>query len=160
MPRTCGKRRRASTCRFLCDHCGEYLSKSQYARHRELFFKESSHPRVSEQGATFTAPDPFSANDSSDDEMRENATGKLYKWTAVTNIHGIFAKDCIIPFVWWEVGGGGRVGNNTSNVRTNMEPLLSAIHVYLPTHALGVSLTPASWKLRSHTNSCWPHLSI
>lgn len=70
-----------------------------------MFFKESSHPRVSEQGATFTAPDPFSANDSSDDEMRENATGKLYKWTAITNIHGIFAKDCNIPFVWWEAGG-------------------------------------------------------
>lgn len=97
MPRTCGKRRRASTCRFLCDHCGEYLSKSQYARHRELFFAESSHTRISEQGATFTAPDPFSANDSSGDEMRENATGKFYKWTTITNIHGMFAKD-YIPF--------------------------------------------------------------
>ena len=36
------------------------------------------------------------------------------------------------------------MGNNTSNVRNNMEPLLSAIHVYLPTHVLGVSLMPVS----------------
>ena len=120
MPQTCGKRRRASTCRFLCDHCGEYLSKSQYARHRELFFAESSHTRISEQGATFTAPDPFAASDSSGDEMRENATGKLYKWTTITNIYGMLAKDCYSLCVVgqrgeaFRGGWGGGVGNDTS----------------------------------------------
>ena len=94
---------------------GEYLSKSQYARHRELFFAESSHTRISEQGATFTAPDPFAASDSSGDEMRENATGKLYKWTTITNIYGMLAKDCYSLCVVGQRGeavrgGGGGVG--------------------------------------------------
>ena len=79
-----------------------------------MFFAESSHTRISEQGATFTAPDPFAASDSSGDEMRENATGKLYKWTTITNIYGMLAKDCYSLCVVGQRGeavrGGGGVG--------------------------------------------------
>ena len=79
MPRTCGKSRRPSTCRFFCEHCCDYLSKSQYARHKEMPFKESTETCNRERGKACNAPDPLTANYSSDDENmpEENLPGKL-----------------------------------------------------------------------------------
>ena len=78
MPRTCGKSRRPSTCRFFCEHCGDYLSRSQYERHKDKSFKKSIETWNRGRGEVYSPPDPLTANYSSDDEnMPEgNFTGK------------------------------------------------------------------------------------
>lgn len=67
--RVCAKSCQPSRARFLCGHCGENLSSSQFARHKGLNFKESftwSGDRVSCN--SFSVQDPFGSHCSSEDE--------------------------------------------------------------------------------------------
>ena len=67
--RVCAKSCQPSRARFLCGHCGENLSSSQFARHKGLNFKESftwSGDGVSCN--SFSVQDPFGSHCSSEDE--------------------------------------------------------------------------------------------
>ena len=84
MRKVCGKSCRPSRIRSLCGHCGENLSSSQYARHKRLYFDESSQSwkRDLASPVSFSAPDPFeftskySSDEESMPEMCTTGEGK------------------------------------------------------------------------------------
>ena len=79
--RVCAKSCQPSRARFLCEHCGENLSSSQFARHKGLNFKESftwSGDGVSCN--SFSVQDPFGSHCSSEDESIDKGIAEDEGW--------------------------------------------------------------------------------
>lgn len=73
MKRICGRKGFPSRTASYCGHCGEYLSSSQYAKHKRIYFDESTKTwRKQRNGpaasTSFSVRDPFESDDSSGDE--------------------------------------------------------------------------------------------
>ena len=78
---TTSQRRTRFSRPFFCEHCNENLSKTQYLRHKRLYFDEVSGTWSNRLAtASYAMPDPFSSPNSSEDEImtEEQTQGKAF----------------------------------------------------------------------------------